>query len=163
METAVTTDIWLQKVLEAAEEVATTTFDTVANDVQHLSGMPAGREGSLLAVTRGSEAVQLGVMADQDGCIALTRALLQMEEDEEVGEEDISDAVGEIINILAGVVQRSLDGNGPHVALGYPMYVKGQVHPPGNAEARYASINLGPARADLMVVRGQMNGHHDND
>lgn len=163
METAVSTELWLQKVLEAAGEVASTTFDSVANDVQPLEGIPSGREGSLLSVTRGSEAVQLGVMADSAGCIALTRALLQMEEDEEVGEEDVSDAVGEIINILAGVVQRSLEGNGPDVTLGYPMYIKGHVYPPSNAEARYASINLGPARADLMVVRGQLNGHHEND
>lgn len=163
MGAAVTTEAWLQKVLEAAEEVATTTFESAANDVQHLEAIPTGRQGSLLAVTRGGEAIHLGVMSDSAGCIALTRALLQMDDDEEVAEEDVTDAVGEIINILAGVVQRSLDGEGPAISLGFPMYVKGEVHAPGNTEARYASINLGPARADLMVVRGELNGRHNHD
>lgn len=164
MSAAVTTQAWLERVLEAAEEVAQTSFDCVANDVRSAEkGLPHGKQGSLLVVQRGAESVHLGVMSDEDGCVALTRALLQMEDDEEVAEEDVTDAVGEIINILAGVVQRSLDGHGAPVSLGLPVYVRGDVSAPSRAEALSVNLNLGPARADLIVVRGDLPGMTSDD
>jgi hypothetical protein len=163
MSAAISTQDWLAKVLEAAEEVASTTFNTVANDVQHPNALPVGKEGSLLSVQRGRESIHLGVMADQAGCIALTRALLQMEDDEEVVEEDVTDAVGEIINILAGVVQRALDGNGAAVTLGLPVYIRGEICAPSHSEAVCANLDLGPARADIIVVRGDVLGTETND
>ncbi len=163
MNKAVSIETWLTRVLEAAEEVASTTFNAAANDVRELDKMPHGKEGSLLSVQKGPESLYLGVLCDQDDCKALTRALLQMEEHEELVEEDITDAIGEIINILAGVVQRSMDGAGSAVTLGLPVYIRGEIIAPARSEARFASINLGPAQAAIVVVRGELNGHAVND
>lgn len=163
MNEAVSMDTWLSRVLSAAEEVANTTFSAAANDVQPLAKVPPAREGSLLPIQKGSESLYLGILSDPEGCVALTRALLQLDAEEAPGEADVTDAVGEIINILAGVVQRSLDGHGSAVVLGLPMYIRGEIIAPARAEARYASINLGPARADLVVVRGELSGAPDHD
>jgi hypothetical protein len=151
---------WLERILDAADEVAQTTFNSPANDVQPLDKVPPQRQGSLLPIQRGTESLYVGIMSDQDGCVALTRALLAMEDGQAPAEADITDAVGELVNILAGVVQRSLDGEGSRVVLGLPMYVRGEIVAPARAEARYANVNLGPARADLMVVRGELEGAH---
>ncbi len=156
MSAAVSTEAWLERVLSAAGEVSAMTFDAVANDIQRTEGLPSNKEGSLLSVQRGAESLHLGILSDAKGCQALTRALLQMEEDEEVVDEDITDAVGEIINILAGVVQRSFDGEGAPVTLGLPVYIRGEIFPPAKAESLCANLNLGPARADIIVFRGDL-------
>ena len=156
-------ETWLDRVIEAAQEVASTTFNAATFDVVPLEAMPRARQGSLLPVQKGPESLYLGVLSDEAGCATLTRALLQMEEGEEPGEEDVTDAVGEIINILAGVVQRALDGDGSAVTLGLPVYIRGEIIAPAKSEARFANINLGPARADLIIVRGELNGHSCND
>jgi Chemotaxis phosphatase CheX len=150
----VTTEVWMDRILEAVDEVAGTTFDSVANDVERSNRLPVNREGSLLPVQKGSESLHLGVLSDKQGCIALTRGLLQMDADEEIGDEDIADAVGEIVNIVAGVMQRALDGDGEGVTLGYPVYVRGEIIAPHKSETLCATLNFGPARADIIIVRG---------
>ena len=155
MSALVTTETWMERVLEAVGEVAEMTFDSVANDIQRSEKIPLNREGSLLPVQKGSESLHLGVLSDKAGCIALTRGLLQMSEDDEVADEDIADAVGEIVNILAGVVQRALDGDGEGVTLGFPVYIRGEIIAPHKSESLCANLNLGPARADIIIVRGE--------
>jgi len=156
MSEALSAQAWMDCVLSAVNEVAEMTFESPANDVKDIESIPEGREGSIMALNRGDESLQLGVLSDKAGCVALTRALLQMEEDEEVAEEDVTDAVGEIVNILGGVVQRALDGQGDAVTLGFPIFIRGQIYPPNKSEARYVTLNLGPAQADLLVLRGEL-------
>lgn len=150
----VSTEVWMNRILIAVDEVAVTTFSSVANDVERTSRLPQNREGSLLPVQKGSESLHLGVLSDKQGCIALTRELLQMSDEEDVRDEDVADAVGEIVNILAGVMQRSLDGDGEGVTLGFPVYVRGEIIAPHKSETLCATLNLGPARTDIIVVRG---------
>lgn len=150
----VTTEAWMSCILDAVGEVSEMTFESPANDIQRSAKLPSGREGSLLPLQKGTESLHLGVLSDKAGCIALTRGLLQMEVDEEVADEDIADAVGEIVNILAGVVQRALDGEGDGVKLGFPVYIRGEIIAPHKSEALCANLNLGPARADIIIVRG---------
>ena len=154
-----TTESWLKEVIDAAEEVAETTFLADKNGADSLEHMPGGREGALLPLQRGNESIHVGVFADEDGCKKLTKALLQMEDDEEVATEDITDAVGEIVNILGGIVQRSVDAKDDgHVALGLPVYVRGEVFPPPRSETLVAKMNLGPAEANIVVMRGELRG-----
>lgn len=151
---------WLDTVISAAGELAETTFGSEIETPECSKGVPHGLEGSLLPIQHGGEVLQFGVFASHDGCVDLTRALLQMEEDEECDEEAIPDAVGEIVNILAGIVQRRLaESGGLSISLGLPVYVRGEIFPPHKSEAVSAALNLGPAQANLVVVRGDIQSN----
>lgn len=149
---------WLEAVISASHELAETTFEANAGGYEARTSIPRNIEGSILPVQLAGDSVQLGLLSTHEGCLALTRALLQMEEDEEPSDDDIPDAIGEIVNILAGIVQRAVDGAGlGAVTLGFPLFIRGDIFPPPRAETVVASLELGPARAELLVIRGELH------
>jgi Chemotaxis phosphatase CheX len=158
---AIDAQAWLSAVVEAGRELAETTFAAEASEAIPLAQVSHGTEGSLLPVSAGNESVQLAVLASLEGCRALTKALMQMEDEEEPSEEDIPDAVGEIVNIIGGIVQRSLDGSGSGaISLGLPVYIRGEVIPPFKAQTVAVRLHLGPAEAELVVIIGDGRHHH---
>lgn len=82
--------------------------------------------GSSIALTAENGGWQLAVMADRSSCQKLTGALFQMEEGEEGELEDIADAMGEIVNVAAGVLKSSRSKAGQHVQLGLPLFMEGK-------------------------------------
>jgi len=148
---------WLEEAAQAATELAETTFQCEAGAATFQSGLPHGMEGSLLPVQHGQESLHVGLFSTPEGCARLTAALLGMEEGEEPGEEDIPDAIGEIVNILAGIMQRSLDDSqeGP-LSLGLPIFVRGDIYAPHSMDTHHAHIDLGPATAQLIIMRGEL-------
>lgn len=150
---------WLAAVVDATNEVAETTFNSPPSEPESLHEIPAGREGALLAIHTPDEALHLGVLGTPDACRALAKALLGMEEEEEPEHDDIPDAVGEIVNIIAGIVQRTVDREeGKAVTLGYPVYLRGSIVSTHTVETVAARMNLGPALAELVVIRRDMAG-----
>lgn len=149
---------WLDAVVAAAGELAETTFGSEIDGEERTSSFPKGLEGSLLPMQHGDSVIQLAVLASHDGCVDLTKALLQMEDGEEPDDDSIPDAVGEIVNILAGIVQRRIaEGGGPTISLGLPVYVRGDIYTTHKSHTAAANLDLGPARANLVVVHGDLH------
>ena len=92
---------WLRSAVDATAEVATGTLGYPANDqVEYSEEIPSGHRGAFIGLISQHNSVQLGVMSANGGCEKLARDLLGFEADEELAQEDVADAVGEIINIV---------------------------------------------------------------
>ena len=67
----------------------------------------------------------LGLLASHEHGQLLTREVFALDSDEEVLDDDLADALGEVINILAGFVKESFDREGLAVQFGLPIFVEG--------------------------------------
>ena len=65
----------------------------------------------------------------------------------------IADAMGEIINIVAGGVKTRMAGSDKGFKLGLPMFIDGHVEPVKETEQAAHRVTLGSIRAYLLTLR----------
>jgi hypothetical protein len=120
---------------------------------------PTGMAGAYIPLLAEDQTLQLALLATPAGCADLSRLLLGMGPDEEVSDADVADAVGEVVNIVAGgVKQRMADAvpNGSGLRLGLPVFIHGHVQRTQQLEVSLASVRLGDVDAHLMVLRSML-------
>jgi CheY-specific phosphatase CheX len=145
---------WLSAAVESVKDLCTTSFSFPSCEVMpNLAHEIKDKAGAYIALVGDHSAIQLGMAADECGCYALSRALLCMEENEELSKEDMSDTMGEIANIIAGGLKSKMDERNPNMRMGLPIMVHGCVDAPEHAEIAMAEIKLGPVLAHLLVLR----------
>jgi CheY-specific phosphatase CheX len=103
--------------MNLALEVDPSPSDPRDADVEH---------GSSIALTSETGGWQLAVMGSRGSCEALTRNLFAMEADEMPAMADMADALGEIVNVAAGVLKASRAASGQKVQLGLPLFMEGR-------------------------------------
>jgi CheY-specific phosphatase CheX len=82
--------------------------------------------GSCISLIRPNGGWNLGLLGTNESCKSLARALLGMEPEEDLGKEELADALGEIVNMVAGVVKRKLPaGESQELHLGLPLFIAG--------------------------------------
>lgn len=81
--------------------------------------------GSSIALTAENGGWQLAVMGSKGGCETLSRGMFAMEPNEMPEMEDLADAMGEIVNVAAGVLKSSRADAGQKVQLGLPLFMEG--------------------------------------
>ena len=144
---------WLRSAIDATAEVATGTLGYAANDqVEYSEEIPSGHRGAFIGLISQHNSVQLGVMSANGGCEKLARDLLGFEADEDVAHEDVADAVGEIINIVAGMVKKKLEDQDSNLKLGLPMFIEGRVAPMEQQGATVARLDLDGVGTQVVVV-----------
>lgn len=154
MSESTTLQEWLAAMIDASTELATVTlgFDGVttvgtADDVaDHSAGAYIGLVGE-------TTTVQLAMCSTIDGCKQLARALLGMTEEDELADSDMADAMGEVMNIVAGTVKTRMDGRLPALKLGLPLFVTGRVYSVNQPETAVLNVDVGPIRAQLVAFR----------
>jgi Chemotaxis phosphatase CheX len=122
---------------------------------------PTGMAGAYIPLLAEDQTLQLALLATPAGCADLSRHLLGMEPEDEVSDADIADAVGELVNIVAGgVKQRMQDasriGTGGGLRLGLPVFIHGYVQPTQQLEVSLASVRIGQVDAHLMALRAAL-------
>jgi len=122
---------------------------------------PAGMAGAYIPMLAEDQTLQLALLASPEGCADLSRLLLGMEPEEEVAAADIADAVGELVNIVAGGVKQRLQdpgtiGTGGGLRLGLPVFIHGYVQPTQQLEVSLASVRIGAVDAHLMALRSTL-------
>ena len=90
---------------------------------------PTGMAGAYIPLLAEDETLQLALLATPAGCADLARLLLGMESDEAVSDADIADAVGELVNIVAGGVKQRMQEGAGGLRLGLPVFIHGYVQP----------------------------------
>lgn len=147
-------DVWLTALTEATSELAETTLEMQSVSVAtETTETTENLSGAYLSLIGDSDAVQVGIASDKDGCSKLARALLMMEDDEELSEEDMIDALGEIVNIVAGSVKTMVSKAGESMTLGLPIVVRGQVLPTIGAHVAAVKVLIGSIPAQLIVLQ----------
>lgn len=147
-------DNWLTAMIEATDETATQTlgFESVAG--KHTIGeQPVDKPGSFISLASENDSVQIGLVSNKEGLELLAKSMLGMTPEEEIAQADITDAVGEIINIVAGGVKRRLNEQAGGMKLGLPMFIDGKIAQGGSQELACANLNLGNIPAHLLVLR----------
>lgn len=152
---ALNTDQWLLTVVEAFNEVATTSLACVDVQPAEHDVPPADlMSGAYVPLMSDQGAIQVGLIASEEDCTALARALLGMEPGDPLELSEVADAVGEIVNMMAGVVQRKL---AEHVtaALGLPIFFRGGAVNSEHIEVVTATVVLADVNAKVTIVRSR--------
>ena len=68
--------------------------------------------------------------------------------------ELISDAMGEIINIVGGIVEQAIQEWDSHATLGLPVVVQGRIVTPRGSHSVAVSVKIDDVEVELLVVRG---------
>jgi CheY-specific phosphatase CheX len=142
-------DDWLQAAIGAAAECSKTTLslDLSAPDEPRL---PPELTGCFIALVGDAGSLQIGFGSDPAGCQTLARALFASEDD--LPEEDVSDALGEIANIIAGGVKKRMSGGQSPLALGLPIVMCGHVRLTERQQVLEAEVQLGNVPVRLLVI-----------
>jgi len=118
--------------LKEAVDACIHTFKTQFDTELVMDGMPSAPDpedvhyGSSIALTNETISYQYATVFNESTAGVLTRTLFDMEEDEELTMEDMSDALNEIPNVAAGVWKAQREKSaGEWYQLGLPTFLKG--------------------------------------
>jgi CheY-specific phosphatase CheX len=157
-ETAIPAQRWAETVTEAMAEVAESTLgcDTATGGDDLAS--PTGLCGSFVALVSGQNVVCVGFSASHDGCRWIAGRMLGLEDAEvaEISHSDVRDSVGELVNILVGVVKTKLSGVDAGLTLGLPIYFEGSFEGDSHSRSMCMPCRVGDTTGviTLLVAAG---------
>jgi hypothetical protein len=121
---------------------------------------PTGMAGAYIPLLAEEQTLQLALLASPAGCADLSRLLLGMSPDEDVPDADVADAVGELVNIVAGGVKQRMQDAAGGLRLGLPVFIHGYVQPTQQLEVSLAAARLGDIDTHLMALRSTLPARH---
>lgn len=123
-------EAWIETLEKSAGELVTTTLGYQKCEViSHLTDVPKAKVGAYIPLLGESERTKLeiGILSDLKGCQELSRRLTGMENTEPISEDDVTDAIGEIANIIAGGVKRLAADRISSLQIGLPFFFDGSI------------------------------------
>ena len=145
---------WVESAKDAMQDT-TMMLGLDVLDVEQKDESPAGLLGAHIALIGNHCAVQLGVLASREGSQRLAQAMLEAEE--ELPEEDVADAMGEIANILVGVMKGAMVHLDDGLKLGLPVFVAGRLEPLSDTPTTSLVFGLGSTSLTLVLSVGKPN------
>lgn len=146
---------WLDVLMSVTEEfsMGTLGFEPYVTQGRR-DGPPDPGIGTYIPLVGASGSLEMGIVSSDRGCRYLSGALLGMDADEssDMSDDDMVDAFGEIINIVAGVVKQRVNGEDPSFNLGLPIFVKGQIRAMEHQGTAVADVLIGDIPTQLVVV-----------
>lgn len=151
---------WRDALIAAANELATTSLGYAEGEILSTSAtLPRIPLGSFVALTGERTSVQIGLAGSQGHCMLLARAMFCMApEDEDLGDEDLADALGEMVNVLAGGVKIRLTGRVETLNIGLPIVVHGAIDVTKIAEVDVTLIRWETVEALVFLLRHRERG-----
>ena len=144
---------WRSALEGAATEIATRALSfpgVVVLDPVSLE-RSAAMIGAHIPLIGGGQAFDMALVSSADGCEALSRAVLCVGAGPTIRDIEIVDAIGEIVNMLAGSMKRRLAGHGAHLALGLPIFVRGYL-PSDRLSVISLPIRFGHVDTIVLIV-----------
>ncbi len=114
--------------LKALCEVAETMFEvTIETKGPVFSFDPSvAGFGSTVSLLRDESSWDMALFGTEEGCRNLTRAAYAMEPDEDPSDEDVLDAIGELVNMVSGALKRNLgSGSQQKLDISIPIFLLG--------------------------------------
>jgi CheY-specific phosphatase CheX len=144
---------WLEATVASATELAKTSMGfTTSRVVGKWDELPEDMAGSWVALVGQGVGVQVGIASSLDGCYGLARAFLRLGDGDEIADDDVVDALGEMANVIAGGVKRRMAKLDPSTRLGLPIVVRGRVELGDRLAPAVAEVNMGKITAHLIVL-----------
>lgn len=143
---------WTDVALHCTQQLATDLLGVAqCSVVGPVSAHLSEAHGAYVSLTGESATVNLGLFSDSAGARHLARALLQMEEeDEELEDGDVDDAVGELANVLGGSIKGQLT-DAASSKLGLPVSLRGQDHKQTSDDAAAVALRFDDISVLLVV------------
>jgi CheY-specific phosphatase CheX len=141
---------WLQAATDSMSEFCETTLAMEMRRGVTSPRLPENLTGCFVALVGQDESLQIGLASDPAGCQTLARTLFACEDD--LSEADISDALGEIANILAGGVKKRMSEYYASMILGLPIVMEGHIRLTDRQQMAKHDIALGEIPVRLLVV-----------
>jgi hypothetical protein len=149
---------WRSAVQGAAVEIATCALSFPGAVTQDPVGLECAVSmiGAHIPLIGGGQAFDLALVASSDGCQALSRAILCMGDGPgpPLRDAEVADAVGEIVNMLAGSVKRRMSGQGAELELGLPIFLHGYIQPTDRLSVMTLPTRFG-AIETMVLIAGQ--------
>lgn len=147
----------LEALREAVGEVAATVLGGIPAAAATTKLDPASCHGAYLALVAQDEPIQVALLADPAGCQVLSKSLLGMDvADEDLPDSDVSDAMCEVINIVAGGLKRRVSPE-LKVTLGLPLFVAGPLLPNQQQQVHSRGFALGDVAVDVLLLTQRAN------
>lgn len=145
---------WLGALVETLEELSVTYFDRERVSVQRLR-QKLPNEGLYQAVMNVDPSVQISLLSDGEGFRRLTAVLLKMDpkDAEQLTEEEVGDAMGEVVNVISGMVKRKISDIPPDQNLGLPVFERGDLKLTADREKGSVEMMIGDVPARITVTR----------
>lgn len=141
---------WLTAVMDAAAEFTETTLGLELGDPSKVRKLPENLTGCFVALVGQEERLQIGLASDPEGCQTLARTLFAA--DEELPDSDVTDALGEIANIMAGGVKKRRGEINTGMTLGLPIVMEGHVRIADRQEVAHVDTAVGDVPVRLLVI-----------
>jgi len=153
MTTVVSGTDWMTAVMSATEELSTVFLGfSGVERIGNPDSQPGDMHGSYIQLV-GEQSVHIGLCAGEAECSALSKSLLGMEEDEEITSDDITDAMGEIANIIAGCVKTRMADRIEGLTLGLPVHFVGHIQCSDHQELFIEQVRIGEIDAIIIALR----------
>ncbi len=148
-------DEWLDAFVSATDEIASTTLNLGNCAVSPNGGsLPTDMSGSYVSLMSTAASLQVGLASSPQGCQTMAKALLGMTpEEEDLTDADLADALGEVVNIIAGGIKTRLTEKDSSIQLGLPFFAHGSIEPHSATERAVAKGKLGELPIGLIVLR----------
>ncbi len=144
---------WLDAAALSARQVASSALGATELSWSGVSSrpLPDGLSGIYIPLLTDGLALQLGVLASREVCATLACALIGADEVDVESDADVFDALGEIVNLIAGDFKFRLT-NEVKISVGVPLAMNGRVFPLGGSVSIHGSLQLGPSELWLVMT-----------
>ena len=144
---------WLADLEGAFEECSTTALGFPGMTVTSRHGAPPSLRGAYLGLVGPTGAIQIGLASSPEGCQALAKGLMGMgPEDAPLPDNEMADAVCEIINIVAGAFKARVRDRANPLQMGLPVFIQGAIQSTDRIAVRVAEVTFGDVPAALLLV-----------
>lgn len=146
---------WMDALIAAADELATETLGMEEGSVfaTETSLVPVV-SGAFIALVSPERGVEVGICASAENCVKLAGAFLGLDPaEDELSPGDLDDALGEIVNVVAGMLKTRMADRVPDLKIGLPIVLHGRIGRGSGTEMIVAWTRWGDAEAALVLVR----------
>lgn len=148
---------WISAINQALDAIARDTLCVGGAIIKEEGELGAGSgvRGSYISLVDGEVSALIGIRGTMEDCQKLTRYMMAMDEDEPLEDEDVTGVIGEIANIMAGVVKSKIGE--ADLRLGIPMVVSGRVTPANQQQTACRFVGLGEAQLEVLLLHRRKN------
>jgi CheY-specific phosphatase CheX len=151
-------DDWLKATIDAAREFTSTTLDAALVPGEQGADISRDLTGCFVALIGDERSLQIGLASNAAGCQILAQALFAS--DEPLSDEDVTDALGEIANVIAGGVKKRMATFQLPLAIGLPIVMDGHLRLSERQQMIAADVRLGQVPVRLLIIGD--GDHHPN-
>jgi chemotaxis protein CheY-P-specific phosphatase CheC len=153
---------WMEAMVQALGQVAINPLGYKGSEVlSYPKDIPDGNCGSYIPLRRNEESIRLCLLMDQRGRQAIARSLFCMSPgDDDLDEQDVGDALGEILNIMSGLIKAHMGAKAVEqnqakveVKIGLPGLLSNASSVTTAPESSIAKVRIGPVFGLLVITR----------